>query len=63
MICRTCGQTITSMRSDEQEWGWKIGETMYFCTYSCMRKFETSGKQVRTYLTCRKTPREVLKNE
>ena len=35
--CRNCGKKF---EKPGDEWGWKVGDKMYVCTYRCMREWE-----------------------
>lgn len=50
MTCKTCGKVIDQILFEDQEWGWKLGQTLYFCTYRCMREYEKTQKMTKKFL-------------
>ena len=61
MTCRTCGKVLDQILFEDQEWGWKIGATLYFCTYKCMREYEKSQKTAKRFLVT--NGKEARRNE
>lgn len=44
--CNSCGKNFFVPSWQEEKWHWKI-KTKIFCSYTCMRKYESTHKRYR----------------